>query len=78
MTPLPRGCIYVMMITSCQSCGHKLWSEERNVDGIRFMLYFDVDDRSDTYAEHVTECPSCGLSLLNNAIKPNAVAPQRR
>ena len=66
------------MITSCPSCKHKLWSEEREVASIRFVLYFDDDERSDTYAEHVTECPSCGLSLLSNAIKPSAVVPKRR
>ncbi|MDQ5827463.1 MAG: hypothetical protein M3441_25195 [Chloroflexota bacterium] len=37
---------------------------------IRFVLYFDDDERSETYAEHVTECPNCGLSLLSDAIKP--------
>jgi hypothetical protein len=61
---------YVTMITRCESCGHKLWSEEREVACIRFVLYFDDEERSNTYAEHVTECPGCGLSLLSNASKP--------
>jgi hypothetical protein len=58
------------MITPCESCGHQLWSEEREVASIRFVLYFDDEERSDTYTEHVLHCPNCGLSLLGNAIKP--------
>ncbi len=58
------------MITPCASCEHKLWAEVREVASIRFVLYFDDDERSETYAEHVTECPNCGLSLLSDAIKP--------
>ena len=58
------------MITPCESCGHKLWSEEREVASIRFMLYFDDDEGSDTYTEHVLHCPNCGLSLVDSAIKP--------
>jgi hypothetical protein len=42
----------------------------REVAGIRFVLYFDDDGSSETYAEHVTECPNCGLSLLSDAIEP--------
>jgi hypothetical protein len=60
----------VSIITPCESCGRKLWSEVREVASIRFVLYFDDDERSDTYAEHVTECPNCGLSLIRDAIKP--------
>jgi len=40
------------------------------VASIRFVLYFDVDERSATYAEHVLKCPACGLSLVDSAIKP--------
>ncbi len=61
---------YVPMITPCESCGHRLWAEVREVASIRFVLYFDDDERSGTYAEHVTECPNCGLLLLSDAIKP--------
>ena len=67
---LARACEHVTMITPCESCGHKLWSEVREVGSIRFLVYFDDDDRSDTYAEHVLHCPTCGLSLVNGAIKP--------
>ena len=58
------------MITPCESCGHKLWSGELEVASIRFVLYFDDVERSETYAGHVTECPNCGLSLLSGAIRP--------
>jgi hypothetical protein len=60
----------VPMITPCGSWGHKLWSEMREVANIRFVLYFDDDETSDAYAEHVLHCPNCGLSLINSAIKP--------
>jgi hypothetical protein len=40
------------------------------VANIRFVLYFDDDETSDAYAEHVLHCPNCGLSLINSAIKP--------
>jgi hypothetical protein len=60
----------VPMVTPCESCGHKLWWEEREVGSIRFVLYFDDDERSATYAEHVLNCPGCGLSLVDSAIKP--------
>ena len=58
------------MITPCESCEHKLWAEVREVASIRFVLYFDDHERSEAYAEHVTECPNRGLSLLSDAIKP--------
>ena len=58
------------MVTPCGSCGHKLWSEVREVASTRFVLYFDDDERSDTYTEHVLRCPNCGVSLVNSAIKP--------
>ena len=65
-----RSCEHVPMITPCESCGHKLWWEEREVASIRFVLHFDDDERSDSYAEHVLKCPGCGLSLVDSAIKP--------
>jgi hypothetical protein len=58
------------MITPCESCGHKLWWEEREVASIRFVLYFDDDERSDNYTQHVLKCSGCGLSLVARAIKP--------
>ncbi len=58
------------MITWCENCKHKLWSEVQEKDGIRFTLYFDDEEVSDTYTEHVVSCPNCGLSLTLNAIEP--------
>lgn len=54
------------MLTWCEGCGHSLWSEAREAPGIRLEMYFDDDERSVTYAEHVTRCPNCGLSLVEN------------
>ena len=65
------------MITPCESCGHKLWLKEREVASIRFVLYFDDDERSDTYTEHVLHCPNCSFSLVNGAIKPTEMRSQR-
>ena len=67
---LSRPFKHVPMITTCEYCEHKLWAEVREVASIRFVLYFDDDERSETYAGHVTECPNCGPSLLGDAIKP--------
>ena len=59
----------VAMVVSCRGCAHKLWAEVRETGGIRFTLYFDDDEKSDTYAEHVMRCPNCGLSLIDNSIE---------
>jgi hypothetical protein len=40
------------------------------VASIGFVLYFNDDERSDTYQEHVLHCPDCGLSLVDSAITP--------
>ena len=51
------------MLISCKHCGHKLWSEVVKVGVSHVMAHFDDDERSDTYAEHVPDCPECGSSL---------------
>jgi len=35
---------------------------------LRFVVYFDDDEGSDTYAEHVASCPCCGKRLDGNAL----------
>ena len=49
------------MLTPCESCGHRLWSEIGSAGAFRFLAHFDDDDGSATYAEHSPSCPSCGL-----------------
>ena len=57
------------MITLCRRCGHVLWSEVRSAAAFRFLVYFDDDQRSETYAEHVPRCPGCGVKLGNDAFE---------
>jgi hypothetical protein len=49
----------VEMVVSCPECGHSLWAEACGVGQFNYVVYFDDDDRSETYAEPVTSCPSC-------------------
>ena len=51
------------MLTPCPNCAHALWSEVRSVGALRFIVYFDDDEGSDTYAEHIAHCPGCGERL---------------
>lgn len=53
------------MITSCSSCGHKVWSVNRDVQGWLVRVYFDGEETSETYAEQVTSCPACGRWLVD-------------
>lgn len=39
----------------------------------RFVVYFDDDQSSDTYAERVTRCPDCGIRLHGNALEPHDI-----
>lgn len=57
------------MITPCSSCGHKLWSVDRDVDGQRVRVHFDGEDTSETYAAPVTRCPGCGKWLTDPNFK---------
>jgi hypothetical protein len=42
----------------------------RNTRAFRFVVYFDDDERSGTYAEQVRSCPGCGELLAGHAISP--------
>jgi hypothetical protein len=57
-----------VMITSCESCGHKLWSVVRKVDKWELRLHFDGEESSETYADHITSCPGCGKWLAEPAV----------
>lgn len=56
------------MLTPCLNCAHALWSEVRSVGALRLIVYFDDDQGSETYAEHVARCPGCGDRLDGNAL----------
>ena len=58
------------MRSPCTKCGHALRSEVRNTRAFRFVVYFDDDERSGTYAEQVRNCPGCGELLAGHAISP--------
>lgn len=47
------------MLVSCTECGHALWAEDRSAGVFDLVVYFDDDERSDSYAEHITSCPGC-------------------
>jgi hypothetical protein len=51
------------MLDPCTECGHTLWSEVRRHGAYRFVVHFDDERRSDSYAEHVLACPGCGGGL---------------
>jgi hypothetical protein len=51
----------VGMVISCPECGHSLWAEARGVGQFNFVVYFDDDERSDSYAEPITSCPTCHI-----------------
>ena len=57
------------MLDPCSECGHALWSELRSHGALRFVVHFDDDRRSDTYAEHVLTCPGCGGGLTLQALE---------
>jgi hypothetical protein len=40
----------------------------RRHGAFRFVVYFDDDERSGTYAEQVRVCPGCGAGLARHAI----------
>ena len=64
------------MPSPCPHCGHALWSEVRSIRTSRFVVYFDDDERSDTYAEQVRSCPECGADLLGHAMDPQELTSQ--
>jgi uncharacterized protein with PIN domain len=55
------------MIFPCSSCGYKLWSVERDVDGRFVRVHFDGENTSETYAQQVTHCPRCNKWLQKPA-----------
>ena len=46
-------------------CGqaHELWAEFWWTEGRYQWIFFDYEQRSETYAEQVENCPACGRRL---------------
>ena len=63
------------MRSPCPHCGHALRSELRRHGAFRFVVYFDNDKRSATYAARVRRCPECSADLLGNALDPQELTP---
>ncbi len=51
------------MVVPCPRCGHLLWTEVRSLGAFRFIVYFDDEVHSESYAEHVRSCPKCDVWL---------------
>jgi hypothetical protein len=47
----------------------------RSKRAFRFVVYFDNDKRSATYAAQVRSCPECGADLLGNALESQELTP---
>ena len=63
------------MLASCNGCDHKLWSEVRRLGSFSFVVHFDDERGSGSYAERVFVCPGCGAGLNGDAVDPGAVSP---
>ena len=74
LTPVGRFGNVSCMITPCSNCDHALWSEVRSLGTFRSVVYFDDDEGSDTYAEHVWRCPGCEDRLDGDALEKHGVA----
>lgn len=53
------ACLSVGMLAPCPDCGHPLWVEDRGAGAFDIVVYFDDEERSGSYAEPVTSCPTC-------------------
>lgn len=51
-----------------------MWSEVGNIGGGGVVVFVDDDQRSGTYAEHVTSCPSCAARFDDGTFRPHAAA----
>jgi ssDNA-binding Zn-finger/Zn-ribbon topoisomerase 1 len=64
------------MLSPCPHCGHALRSEVHRHGALRFVVYFDADERIATRAERIRSCPECGAGLLGHALVPQEHTPQ--
>ncbi len=67
------------MLTPCSACSHAIWSEVRSVGSFRTVVYFDDEERSETYATAVWRYPGCGGGLRDHVVSdaPEGVPPSR-
>ena len=61
------------MLTPCPECSHAIWSEVRSFGTFRTAVYFDDEERSDTYATAVWRCPGCGCGLRGCGLRDRVV-----
>lgn len=59
------------MVVPCPKCGHLVWAEVRSLEAFRFIIYFDDEVQSESYAEHVRSCPKCSIRLGGGLGKPS-------
>jgi hypothetical protein len=78
MTSRSRQATLSHMLNSCTECGHALWSEVRSHGALSFVVHFDDDWRSDTYADHVLTCPGCEGDLSLRALERHRFTFQPR
>jgi hypothetical protein len=56
------------MLTLCSACSHAIRSEVRSFGSFRTVVYFDDEERSETYATAVWRCPGCGRGLRDHVV----------
>jgi hypothetical protein len=58
------------MVVLYHTCAprHRLWGEFWWVEGEHRWVFFDDLEESDTYAEQVEYCPSCGKPLVRREL----------
>jgi ssDNA-binding Zn-finger/Zn-ribbon topoisomerase 1 len=75
---VPAGLRCILMLSPCPECAYPLWSEVRRHGAFRFVVYFDNDERSGTYAEQVRVCPDCGSGLASHATDRHGLSLRAR
>jgi hypothetical protein len=59
-----------MVVLYCRCPGeHRLWGELWWVEGKHRWVFFDDLQKSETYAEQVTYCPTCGRLLDRKGLR---------
>jgi hypothetical protein len=65
------------MDVSCPKCKRRLWAEKVSVvDTFSVWVFFDNEERSDTYALPVGHCPECGAWLTEGGGWPTRGMPE--
>ena len=62
------------MDVSCPKCERRLWAEKVSAtDTFSAWVFFDNEERSDTYATSVWRCPGCGCGLRGCGLRDRVV-----